>query len=225
MAATPLLPPPRCEVHPGVWLDARKGVFFEALGLLVVSDLHWGYAESHRRQGNLVPLWGDDDIEQRLNELLADLRPREMVWLGDSLHSVSGRTRADRFLRDSPVPVTVLAGNHDANWSAVSGRVLQRGDFWLHHGDREEPTPSPRHIEVIGHHHPALVWTDGAGGRVKLPLLVASRRRLILPAFSPWAGGAHWRRSSPDEALWAVAPRRIFAIPPSFDSPSSPSRS
>ena len=220
MAATPTQPVPRTEVLPGVWLDARRAVYFESLRLLVVADLHWGYAESHRRRGNLVPLWGDEEIEQRLRHLVQDFRPEGMLWLGDSLHTVEGRSGADRFLAAPPVPVSVLAGNHDASWSAVMGRSLLREGFWFHHGDRAEKRPAGDVIEVVGHHHPALLWSDGAGGRVKLPLLVASPRRLILPVFSPWAGGAPWRRTAEDETLWAVAPRRIFAIPVAFASSS-----
>ena len=56
---------------------------------------------------------------------------------------------------------------------------------------------------------------DGAGTRLKLPALVASPRRLILPAFSPWAAGTTWNNDAlPEEILWAIAPSRIFAVKP-----------
>lgn len=217
MAATPLpkIPPPRSEIRPGVWLDGRLGVFFEASGLLAVADLHWGYAESHRHRGNLLPAWGDDDIERRLNDLVASYRPREMLWLGDSLHTLAGRTRAEAYLRAAPVPVILLQGNHDARWPAAQSRSLQRGGFYFHHGDR---TPTPDEwpadsVEVVGHHHPAMVWRDGAGLRLKLPALVSSPRRLVLPAFSPWAAGSPWTPNESEETLWAISARRIFALP------------
>ena len=96
----------RAELQPGVWLDARRAVFFEAQRLLVVSDLHWGYAESHRAHGNLLPDWGDREIARNLGTLIADYGPAEMLWLGDSLHTLAGRTEAERFLETAPVPVS-----------------------------------------------------------------------------------------------------------------------
>jgi len=205
----------RAELQPGVWLDARRAVFFEAARLLVVSDLHWGYAESHRVRGNLLPDWGDAEIARDLRALIADYRPAEMLWLGDSLHTLAGRTTAERFLATAPVPVTVLAGNHDAKWAAAAGgRLARRGGFAFHHGDLAADLPSGV-VEVIGHHHPAFHWWDGAGARLKVPALVWSERRLILPAFSPWAAGVPWNgRLNAGERLWAVTPRRVFPLPP-----------
>ena len=85
------------------------------------------------------------------------------------------------------------------------------GGYFFHHGDQAAPVPSGA-VEVMGHHHPAATWNDGAGGRFKLPALVAGARRWILPAFSPWAAGAPWS-PAPGETLWAISPRRIFALP------------
>ena len=97
------LPPdslaPRVEILPDVWLDARRAVWLSRPRLLVVADLHWGYAASHRAEGNLLPIWGDDEIAARLRALLADYRPAGMLWLGDSLHTLAGRAAAEAFLR------------------------------------------------------------------------------------------------------------------------------
>jgi metallophosphoesterase superfamily enzyme len=38
-------------------------------------------------------------------------------------------------------------------------------------------------------------------------------RRIILPAFSPWAAGTPWNRElAAEERLWAIAPHRVFAV-------------
>lgn len=183
--------------------------------MLVVADLHWGYAVSHRAQGNLLPLWGDEEIAARLRSLLADYQPAEMIWLGDSLHAVVGRAAAEVFLSDASLPPTlVLAGNHDVKWSRAKDASVHRDGYFFHHGNVEMEIP-PDCVEVVGHHHPAVSWYDGAGGRLKLPALVEGPSRLILPAFSPWAGGTPWNAfRRPDETLWAVAPQRIFKLPP-----------
>jgi metallophosphoesterase superfamily enzyme len=203
--------PPRLEIQPDIWLDARLALWLAAPRLLVIADLHWGYAASHRARGNLLPAWGDSDIAQRLNSLLTDYAPREMIWLGDSLHTLDGRESAEAFLAACAVPVTIVAGNHDARWSRAAGSAaLRRDRFFLHHGDRPQRLPANT-LEIVGHHHPALSWRDGAGARLKLPALVASARRLVLPAFSPWAAGTPWPAAT-GETIYAIGTKRIFAF-------------
>ncbi|HEX2853782.1 MAG TPA: metallophosphoesterase [Opitutaceae bacterium] len=212
----------RTEISPGLWLDARLALWFEAHRLLVVADLHWGYAVSHQAHGNLLPSWGDEEVAARLRGLIADYAPDEIIWLGDCLHTIAGREPAETFLRTSGAPVTIVSGNHDRHWRTSFGEAnprgeahpasVTRGGFVFHHGHLELPIP-PGGVEVIGHHHPALAWSDRAGGRIKLPALIASPRRLILPAFSPWAAGAAWNPLLEEgETLFAIAPKRIFAV-------------
>ena len=207
------MPSPRHEILPSVWLDARRALWLSTPRLLVVADLHWGYAAVHRAGGNLLPLWGDDEIAGRLLSLLSDYQPAELLWLGDSLHALAGRAAAEEFLRRTATPVTILAGNHDVQWSRATGAVLARDGFLFHHGDRTLPPPPAGTLEIVGHHHPALLWADGAGTRLKLPALVASPSRLILPAFSPWAAGTPWNdRLTPADTVWALSTQRIFPV-------------
>lgn len=181
--------------------------------MLVIADLHWGYAASHRARGNLLPLWGDGEIEARLHGLLATYQPAEMIWLGDVVHAAEGAVRVEAFLRSAPLPITLVAGNHDRRWRGATAKSVTRGNYFFHHGDVPLPVP-PGALEIIGHHHPAVSWNDYAGTHVKLPGLVVSARRLVLPAFSPWAAGTPWAGAQEQpETLWAVAPTRIFSVP------------
>lgn len=205
-------PPVRSEIRPGLWLDSRRALWIEAERLLVVADLHWGYVASHRARGHLLPAWGDDDIAQRLEALVSAYQPAEMIWLGDIVHAADGAGRAEAFLRDASLPITALAGNHDRRWRGAGAPVATRGRYFFHHGDRELTVPDAG-LEIIGHHHPAVTWDDGAGSRIKVPVLVAGSHRLVMPAFSPWAAGATWSSAAADETLWAVTPARIFALP------------
>lgn len=219
--------PSRTEIQPGIWLDSRRALFIEALGVLVVADIHWGFATSHRLAGNLLPLWGDEEIAATLLQLVETFHPGEMIWLGDSLHRVAGRHAAEAFLRETghrPLRIAIVTGNHDRRWPVESAHSLQRGNFYFHHGDLPSRDLAPGVREVIGHFHPAVGLRDGAGTRLRLPALVASERRLILPAFSPWAAGAAWNeRREPGEKIWAIAPSRIFAV--RFPDSSAPAAS
>jgi len=200
------------EIQPGLWLDSRRAVYFEPHGLLVVADLHWGYATSHQAAGNLLPSWGDQEIEQRLTSLIADYQPTEMIWLGDSLHDLTGRHAAETFLKTCGLPVILLPGNHDRKWKVAKEWSVSRGEFFFHHGDVELTAPEGN-VQVIGHFHPAFSWYDGAGGRVKLPGLVRGPKKIILPAFSPWAAGTPWNSElAEDEELWVISPNRMFPV-------------
>lgn len=218
-------PVTRTEVEAGRWIDSRRAVWLEATRSLVIADLHWGYAASHRAAGNLLPVWGDEELAQALDDLVRDYAPTEMIWLGDVIHAAAGRERAEAFLAACPVPVHVIRGNHDRAWRhGESHRVLRRGNLVLHHGDRPVDIASGEQ-EWIGHHHPAVYLSDGAGGTVRLPALVSGPRRWVLPAFSPWSAGTPFDRLvAEDEVLWAIAPRRIFAVRRGVRRrPSSPS--
>lgn len=210
------------EVLPGVWLDSRRALWIASRRLLVVADLHWGYAASHRVQGNLLPDWGDEALAATLRALEDDYRPATTVWLGDSLHTLAGAVPAETFLEQARSPTVVLAGNHDDRWLR-GGRGLapvralpewhETPGYFLHHGHRSPAVPAGA-VEITGHHHPALGWNDRAGGRLKLPALVVSPTRLILPAFSPWASGTPWNDTlQPGETLYGITPRRLLAVP------------
>jgi metallophosphoesterase superfamily enzyme len=220
--------PSRAEIMPGVWLDSRRAIFIQPLRTLVVADLHWGFATTHRSAGALLPMWGDEEIGRSLRSLLAAYEPQEMIWVGDCVESYDGRVSAEQFLNEmaqTAVTTTVLAGNHDRRWNVPTGRTLQREKFFFHHGDKPCPALANGTIEVVGHFHPAANLWDGAGTRLRLPALVCSPTRLILPAFSPWSAGTAWNdRLQPSEILWAVAPSRVFAVrPPRTPSTAPPS--
>lgn len=203
------------EIQPGIWLDSRLAVWFAPERVLAVADPHWGYAASHRARGNLLPDWGDEVIASTLASLLRDYSPAEMIWVGDVVHAAEGADAVGRYLAAAPVRITVLAGNHDRRWTGAAQCTTTRGRYFFHHGDVERETPQGC-IAVIGHHHPAAIFSDGAGGSVKLPALVADAERLILPAFSPWAAGADCHAlAGPQSTIWAIAPSRIFALPDS----------
>ena len=68
------------EIEPGWWLSSGRAFFLEAEKTLVVADIHWGYADSHRRAGNLLPLWGNAETAERLRRLLEFYQPRRMIW-------------------------------------------------------------------------------------------------------------------------------------------------
>ncbi len=202
------------EIAPGCWLAAERALYLMEEKTLVVADIHWGYAHSHRQAGNLLPLWGNEEIARRLRCLLRRYSPARMIWLGDSLHTPASADFAESFLAEWPaVECVVIEGNHDRGWPRAAQAEYGLGPYLFHHGHRERPMTGEQ-IEVIGHLHPAITWSDGAGLRLRVPALVQGPRRLVLPSFSAWSAGASWNgRASADETLWMISPRKVWALP------------
>ena len=202
------------EIRPGWRVSAERSLYFAEERTLVVADIHWGYADSHRRIGNLLPLWGDEQIAKRLQRLLSHYRPARMIWLGDSLHTRPRRALRKRFSKPSraDIEVIILAGNHDRAWPRIDAPDYRLGDCYFHHGDKTRDIETDL-TEIIGHIHPAISWSDGAGLRLKVPALVEGKNRVILPSFSEWAGGAPWNeRLEEGERLWLISQRKIWAL-------------
>lgn len=206
--------PARVFVAEDVILDARLALFHQRQRWLAVADLHFGYELSQRAAGRLMPLWGMTSIEERLNALIVDYSPRQLVILGDLVHDRASVMEARELIArlGSHCETIVLAGNHDRHVA----RTIQMQPSWetdgfyFHHGHCAADVAG--RTQVIGHHHPSGTIRDGAGLRLKLPAFVQDGDCWILPAFSPWAGGVDWPME-PGTHMWLCTRDRILREP------------
>jgi uncharacterized protein len=196
-------------------LDGRLALFHQRQRWLAVADLHFGYELSQRAHGNLFPLWGMQNVEERLNDLLGDYQPKRLILLGDLVHDAAGRSSFLALVArlQKKCEVVMIAGNHDRQLKKCDAELLDSwhtDGFYFHHGDCEiEKNGS---IQIIGHHHPASAIRDGVGLRLKLPAFVQQKKRWIMPAFSPWAAGANWFDQNGASAIWLCSPNRILQL-------------
>lgn len=197
-----------------VLLDGRLALFHQRERWLAVADLHFGYELSQRAAGRLVPMWGMASIAERLMQLVAEYRPTRLIILGDLVHDRTAATEAAELLQKLAAfcePI-VVAGNHDRQ---LRGKVAmveswETERFHFHHGHCA--AKSADRIQIIGHHHPAGVLTDGAGLRLKCPAFVQQSTCWIMPAFSPWASGTKWTHDEPGR-MWLCTSERVLLLP------------
>ena len=225
-APDPVAPCPGLSpVAHGVWLDHRLALFHPQQRWLAVADLHLGYAQRRRQKGCLIPDWGCGETEARLSALIAEHQPQRVILVGDIVDgagSLDSSLEALERLRRQVPDLILLAGNHDRpalRRIAHFQDTHQEPGFFFHHGHQAPERPED-HIEITGHHHPAVVLRDGAGLRLKLPALIREQpldapvtERWILPAFSPWAAGGEYVSNCPRLATWVCAPQRVWPLP------------
>src|SRR5450432_4047786 len=116
----------RLELAPGLWLDARRAAWLEEQRTLLVADLHLGYAWAHRQRGNLLPIGTAEDTLDRLQSLATEYTPREIIVLGDVIHSAVTEVTVLaelRRLHALGAPVRLIAGNHDSQLAPMLRRA------------------------------------------------------------------------------------------------------
>jgi metallophosphoesterase superfamily enzyme len=166
--------------------------------------------------------------EQRLMDLINHYKPRALVLNGDIMDgggSIRETMKMIERVRDCVAQLILVEGNHDRPaLKRDEGFLLWHriGDFVFHHGHKmtkamRELNGTSAPVHVCGHEHPALHLSDGAGLKLKLPALVQDRFKLqpglqhwILPAFSPWAGGAKYESPNQRLATWGCGEARIL---------------
>jgi putative SbcD/Mre11-related phosphoesterase len=190
---------------------------------MVVADVHLGHAWAERRRGNLVPK-ADQKTAAKLLETAAELRPAAVVFAGDAVHASAPGSGERAFIEDvlrelrRDSALVFVRGNHDRafarDFGALGFDVVSdwRADgMTVFHGDRA-PLASPEgQTLALGHIHPAAVMIDAAGAGHKVPVFVVAPNLIVLPAFSPFAGGVEVGDELPAE-LARLAGGPCFAI-------------
>lgn len=206
-----------------LWLCPERAAFWPDGQVLFIADFHLGKAHSFRRLGVPVPSGTSAANLLRLGALVDRLHAREVVFLGDFLHSSR--------VQDSPALTTfaewraarpglrlvLLRGNHDRHAGdppaaldmVVGPEPMQRGPWALfHHPPVDGPTPA-----LAGHLHPAVTLGGRGADRLRLPAFHWQRRRLmVLPAFGEFTGHAAVARG-PDDACFVSDGERVIALP------------
>lgn len=175
--------------------DPSGALVWPLAGVIAVADLHLEKGSGFAAKGALLPPYDTAATLGRLERLVADWRPRQVVCVGDSFHDARAAARLDagdarRIAALAAAADWVwIAGNHDpAPPVAWGGRVVAGLDVGPLHFRHEAAPGRGAPGEVSGHFHPKARVRVRGGGRSGR-CFVADGRRLILPAFGAYAGG------------------------------------
>lgn len=196
---------------------------------LLVADAHLGKARSFRRLGVPVPQGTTAQTLAALTTAVAQTGARQVVFLGDLLHSRHAQDRSicDAFMRwrsaHPGLDLTLVRGNHDQHagdpppaWGVrlVDEPWPLEGFALCHHPDLTDP-PAGAYV-LAGHWHPCISLGDRAGQRLRLPCFwlgdETSHPVGVLPAFGAFTG-MHPIARRPADRVYAVADGQVRAIP------------
>jgi DNA ligase-associated metallophosphoesterase len=178
----------------------ERAVFWPANKTLFVADFHLGKAASFRRAGIPLPSGTTAENVGRLGRAIDKTGAKQVVFLGDFLHSAAGRTQStfDGFAgwraARRAVDLTLVRGNHDKKAGdppqAWGLRCIEAGEtlgpFILNH----EPGESRGGYALAGHIHPAVRLSACGERSLRLPCFWFGARYGVLPAFGAFTGNA-----------------------------------
>jgi DNA ligase-associated metallophosphoesterase len=202
-------------------LLAERAVYWPAKQTLFVADFHLGKAASFRRAGIALPSGTTAENVERLGRAIDKTGAKQVVFLGDFLHSAMGRTQStfERFAawREArkAVDLTIVRGNHDKKAGdppeAWGVRCIEAGEtlgpFILNH----EPGASRGGYALAGHIHPAVRLSAEGEKSLRLPCFWFGSRFGVLPAFGAFTGNAEVLPRRGDQ-VFVIAEHEVLQV-------------
>lgn len=176
-------------------IDGRA-VFWPRENALLVADLHLEKASWFARSGQPLPPYDSRETLERLASAIGATGARRVFTLGDNFHDGEGPDRLEPHAKGMLDALTRavdwvwITGNHDEKHGlrqAPGGTQLAElevGGLFLRH----QAIPGETRTELSGHFHPRLQVAI-RGRRIARPCAVASKNRMVLPAFGALTGG------------------------------------
>ena len=195
--------------------SAAGTLYWEARRALLVADLHLEKASWFARLGQLLPPYDSHATLVALRDEVERTGARRLYCLGDSFHDRFGCDRLDPASRAILLDLTAsldwtwIVGNHDPGFADhCGGTIVEEAEvagILLRH----EAQPAETRPEISGHFHPKLRLSIN-GRRIARRCFVASKRKLILPAFGSLTGGLDARHP---EIVRAISGEAVALVP------------
>jgi DNA ligase-associated metallophosphoesterase len=199
----------------------ERAAYWPARKALLVADFHLGKAASFRKLGIPLPNGTTRDNVARLDQAIAKTHAREVVFLGDFLHSAHGRapatfaTFAEWRGQRASVTLTMIRGNHDkkagdppAEWNM---RCVEAGEAAAPFVFNHEPGPSASGYALSGHIHPAVRLSAAGEKSLRLPCFWFGARYGVLPAFGAFTGNAEVLPRQGDQ-VYVIADHEVLKV-------------
>lgn len=205
-------------------------LYLSAWQALLVADAHFGKAVSFRKLGVPVPRGTTGGTLGKLDEAVAATGARQVVFLGDFLHSARSHAAGtlgvlQAWRAANPhLALTLVRGNHDDRAGdppaslgfTVVDEPLALGPFALCH----HPRPVAGAYVLAGHWHPCISVAGRAFERLRLPCFwlgddtgqLPAQAVGVLPAFGAFTG-MHRIEPRAGDRIFPIAGDAVRALP------------
>lgn len=161
--------------------------------MLLIADVHLGKVAHFRKHGAAIPAEVGYQNLEKLTEVVNELEPKTVCFLGDLFHSKRNASWEDfeSWVSYTKAKVILIHGNHDIipkylfeylGVITLDEMVIQ--SFLLTH----HPTERANLFNFHGHIHPGVRMRGPGRQTLKLPCFYKSETHLILPAFGTFTG-------------------------------------
>jgi len=199
----------------------ERAIFWERESTLLVADPHWGKAAAFRAAGLAVSEATTRDGLARLDQIVRQLDPGRIIYLGDYLHAAEGRGAATfSLLRDwgddhAHIEQVLVRGNHDRSAGDPPPNLRVRcihgplviSPFSLRH----YPAAQADEYVLAGHLHPAIRLYGPGRQRERFPCFWFQKDCAVLPSFGAFTGSSDVRPTVGDR-VFAVVTDRVLEI-------------
>ena len=199
----------------------ERAAYWPARRALLIADFHLGKAASFRKAGIPLPRGTTKDNVVRLDRAIEKTCAKEVVFLGDFLHSAQGRTPgtfatfAEWRAQRAGITLTMVRGNHDLKAGDPPGewdmRCVAAGEAAAPFIFNHEPGPSRGGYALSGHIHPAVRLTAAGEKDLRLPCFWFGARYGVLPAFGAFTGSADVRPRRGDQ-VYVIAEQDVLKV-------------
>lgn len=199
---------------------AEKILFLPVHHSILVADGHFGKVNHFRKSGIAVPITANDKNASTLIDVIQQLKPQRVIFLGDLFHSHYNQEweTVGQIVRNfSNCSFELVLGNHDVlsaqQYSRHQIKVhlhqLDLGQWALTHQPMEQ-VPNGQY-NLAGHIHPGIRLKGTAKQALLLPCFYFGKNAGLLPAFGSFTGLAQIVPKR-DERIFVVANDKVIAV-------------
>lgn len=201
----------------------ERAVYWPRRQTLLVADAHFGKAAPLRASGAPSIRNATAESLTRLDQALARHPAREVIFLGDFLHTKKGRekntfaTLEDWRARHPELHLRLVRGSQDTHAGdppasldvEIVDECFRLDPFALCH----EPAEAVRRYALAGNLHPVFALRGRANERLRLPCFWFSEKFAVLPAFGSFTGGYLVQRG-PGDRIYLIAEDEVLSVEP-----------
>lgn len=192
-------------------------VYWEAKGILLLSDVHLGKAEHFRRSGIPIPNAVSDHNIQVLRRVLEAFNPLRIIFLGDLFHAqynAEWNIFSDFRHQYPSKSFELVLGNHDI----FEKEIYEKASLLLHPSKLIIPPFVFSHellsevhslYNISGHVHPAIKLIGKGGQSLRFPCFYFGKDRGLLPSFGAFTG-MHVIKTQKEDKIFIIGDGKVI---------------